>query len=97
MVRSEHQSIPDPVTGSVDFALREVYNSEQLFGGGSGTAKQLSPVQSTANSWITVGIAMRFLSQTYPPLSPQGYGFEFHNVPFGGKADVVPTYRDVRF
>ena len=35
-------------------------------GGGSGTAKQLSPVPSTVGSWLTVGIAIRFLSQAYP-------------------------------
>jgi hypothetical protein len=46
--------------------------------------RQLSPVPTTASSWLTIGIAIRFLSQASPPLSPQGYGFEFHDVRFRG-------------
>ena len=51
-----------------------------------GVALQNNSLQcrTTASFRLTLGIAIGFLSQAYPLVSPQGYGFEFNNVGFRG-------------
>jgi len=63
----------------------------------SSLANSRAAVQSRASSCLTVGIAMRFLSQAPLPFLRQATGPHSTMSDFGGKADIGFTQLNVRY